>query len=623
MNLLKGLTTSLVAPKPPSEKPLAASLPEFRVDFLVHQDPSSATSYFRRASPASSHVWRQFIVRGQQLVVAGTSKPLLTLETPHATLEPVSGNEFRLHANKSPILTLFCPSATRLSKFQAVLQLSALTPYWVLSPQTAFEALVDVATAIVETHQANAPPSVTLPAKHPTLSSVDTTIVNEDANEPEPEEACVTAADVAAYLAHCKPVYDHLLTLSTKADVHAYLVQLQTDYAADRAHVLNFAHFVHRQHCMEYTDAAKSSWAPPALDYSVCPHAICRQPLDADAAFDIRFTGAAVPCSHCGHPITAEDIQYTSVARDHPELTFHTTVGTPLRRLPPGQGTYWNYTKLMLNTAMQMQAVGSTPLADIDKAALTQLLTDVMIDQLDLVAAMARHLLFVSQVCSQYDYWSHPTVLEASVVRYHQFRQLEATHPTKTLMPTMDIALVHFAHQAQSSSPSLPLDVPDARSHKKTMAGYVETFRLWADTFHDAYSSVCPPSKGGVKARLVHSLAQVAKSPPPRYPSVDCWFVGVDEVLPWDLHQPVNGLINEDRNGQASEPSTTTNTFVAVLGTPLMESRVRLPRHVAILGQHRGGAFFGWTPWMANQMFDDMDYAIVVGARMSMVAART
>ncbi|KAF0718676.1 Aste57867_1550 [Aphanomyces stellatus] len=93
------------------------------------------------------------------------------------------------------LLTLFCPSATHLPKFQTVSAVtSAVTSHWVVPPQTVTQALLDVAAIVVETDapaSTNAPP----PSRGgiPILAAIFT------------DERLPTAADVAAYLGQISP----------------------------------------------------------------------------------------------------------------------------------------------------------------------------------------------------------------------------------------------------------------------------------------------------------------------------------------------------------------------------------------------------------------------------------
>ncbi|KAF0705970.1 Aste57867_6869 [Aphanomyces stellatus] len=128
--------------------PSAAQIiqPTFCMDFQVQEKGS--------LFGGKGQNWREFAIHGQQLTVSDkiTSKILLTFSTTaHVTLQPQSGHEYLLLANGKTHLTLFCPSPTRLRKFESVLRLSASTPHWVLPPQDILQDLVDVATTIVET----------------------------------------------------------------------------------------------------------------------------------------------------------------------------------------------------------------------------------------------------------------------------------------------------------------------------------------------------------------------------------------------------------------------------------------------------------------------------------------
>ncbi|KAF0699942.1 Aste57867_9492 [Aphanomyces stellatus] len=214
------------------------------------------------------------------------------------------------------------------------------------------------------------------------------------------------------------------------------------------------------------------------------------------------------------------------------------------------------------------------------------------VQRLDLVAAMARHLIFVSLICSNYAYWSHPTVLEAAVVRYRQFCHLAddgMTKSAKTWMPTIDIALVRYVHQTKAQTPlsffSLPSVAKDG--DMAAAAAYAETFLLWAETFRGPYSSFAPSYdafKASKESKHVLKLPFRAKKWDKYHwiPSRNSRFIGVDESAAVPMAVAVAATPQ-----QSSAPPTAAE-YIAVIGTPLMDNRVQPPRAATVLRGPRG-----------------------------------
>ncbi|KAF0699946.1 Aste57867_9496 [Aphanomyces stellatus] len=519
-----------------SSAPIATLLPDFRIDVLVLQKRGLLFHHGQK------RVWRQLVIQGQQLTVQDvvTSKTQLVAHTTHVSLQPQPGHQYLLQVHGKTVLTLFCPSGTLFCKLQTILCLSCSTPHWIRPPQTVLQALVDVGATIVETDRA-------------------TTATRPPSN--------VTPTHVATYLRHVKPVYDHVLTLANETDLLDYLARLEVKYVTFRIRN-NFAHTVHQHNASDYARAQSDPhWRPARDDYATC--ALCGVPLAADAAFAVRVAGVVLPCPACGCRLSQETFRLAALYRDHATIRRGNTC-VELPRVPHG-ATYASYLKLVAVRLEQLPSIERQVVADM---------VVTYLQRLDLVAAMARHVHFLSFICSQYRYWSHSTVLEASVIRYHQFLTLGKP----VLMPTFDIALVRYVHQTVATSPLGFFSLPS--SSEAADFAYAETFLLWAETFQCPYSSFAPSYDAFVKAKdnpMKQLFRQKQWETFHAVPSRDCRFVGVDE----SSQAVVATAVAVHHKDKGTVPPTAAN-YVAVIGTPLLDSRVQ-PEAAAlqILGGER------------------------------------
>ncbi|KAF0703804.1 hypothetical protein As57867_007490, partial [Aphanomyces stellatus] len=154
----------------------------------------------------------------------------------------------------------------------------------------------------------------------------------------------ITSADVATYLMHIKPVYDHMLTLEGPTELLNYLSALHAEYAACRTTVRNFAHIVHQHNVVDYENAVKTSTTLPTTtdDYSACPHTTCQKPLPPSIAFGIRVGGANKICPGCNGALSLETFRLAAFRRDHPTFANgkHGIVYMPMLTQNPSFSTY-------------------------------------------------------------------------------------------------------------------------------------------------------------------------------------------------------------------------------------------------------------------------------------------
>ncbi|KAH9097988.1 hypothetical protein LEN26_016792 [Aphanomyces euteiches] len=527
-----------------------AVVSSLQMDFLVEE-----TSVFRGSA---RFVWRQFVINGQTLQVRDKTSSVVLAGMPTAQVSLVelspSNNTFQLmHANESK-LTLLCPSPTARDKFTAASELSAHDPYWVLPRSDYMGQLVQVAKIIVETD-----------AARPNLSV---------------RASPVRANDVAAYLARIKPAFDRAMECSTKQQLFDYLCQLKAEYMADRASVDNFAHIVHRMY------PAKTDLRPwrHGAAATACPYPHCRVPLTADQTFSLYVMGQSVRCRICRCDLSMDTFRLAAFLHDFPTFPLEPTTNTTPLTMPllHKNSSRESYERDVLRAVFWHETQTKSTVGATDRQALSTALARYF-EPMDLVLAMAKHLQSLAPICSNWDYWSHPDVIDAAIVRYYQFVHLVEKAPAAALLPTMDIALVRFVHQSLERLPALtlPKSAPDMAA-----AAYVETFVQWSEVFNQAYSSFPPSFTAWSNAANALSKATLLRkkwNQSVRLPSMDSRFVGVDRHLP--------------RDGMLWTPSDVDDgdaffslriDFAAVLGTPVMDDRVVQPSNDPVLRLHSG-----------------------------------
>ncbi|KAG9399252.1 hypothetical protein AC1031_012211 [Aphanomyces cochlioides] len=528
-----------------------AVVSSLQMDFLVEE-----TSMFR----GSAFVWRQFVINGQILQVRDkTSVVLAGMPTAQASLVELSpsDNTFQLmHANQSK-LTLLCPSPTARDKFTTALELSAYDPYWVLHRSDYLGQLVQVAKVIVETD-----------AACPNLSV---------------RASPVRANDVAAYLARIKPTFDRAMACSTKQQLFDYLCQLEAEYMADRASVDNFAHVVHRM----YPDYAKTDTRPcrRGAAATACPYPHCRVPLTADQTFSMYVMGQSVRCRICRCDLSMDTFRLAAFLRDFPTFPLGTTTDTTPLTMPllHKNSSRESYERDVLRAVFWYETQTKSTVGATDRHALSTALARYF-ERVDLVLAMAKHLQSLAPICSNWDYWSHPAVVDAAIVRYNQFVHLVEKAPAAALLPTMDIALVRFVHQSLERLPALSLP-----KSAHMAAAYAETFVQWSDQFNQAYSSFPPSFTAWSNAANALSKATLLRkkwNQCVRLPSMDSRFVGVEVH---HGHLPRDGVLWTPDDDACFIPDDSLRIdFAAVLGTPVMDDRVVQPSNDPVLRLHSG-----------------------------------
>ncbi|CAK4546133.1 unnamed protein product [Aphanomyces euteiches] len=348
---------------------------------------------------------------------------------------------------------------------------------------------------------------------------------------------------------------------------------MESEYMADRASVDNFAHIVHRMY------PAKTDLRPwrHGAAATACPYPHCRVPLTADQTFSLYVMGQSVRCRICRCDLSMDTFRLAAFLHDFPTFPLEpTTKTTPLTMpLLHKNSSRESYERDVLRAVFWHETQTKSTVGATDRQALSTRWRATLSPWTSL-----------APICSNWDYWSHPHVIDAAIVRYNQFVHLVEKAPAAAaaaLLPTMDIALVRFVHQSLERLPALtlPKSAPDMAA-----AAYAETFVQWSEVFNQAYSSFPPSFTAWSNAANALSKATLLRkkwNQSVRLPSMDSRFVGVDRHLPRD------GMLWTPSNVDGGDAFFSLRIdFAAVLGTPVMDDRVVQPSNDPVLRLHSG-----------------------------------
>ncbi|KAH9086460.1 hypothetical protein LEN26_020107 [Aphanomyces euteiches] len=364
----------------------------------------------------------------------------------------LSGYLYRLKGKPWQRLVLSIPSASRVDRFRQVLSLAAKTPHWTPPPSDVMTSLLQVATEIIESKCALPPP----PNPHVRLYSPDRLHL---------AISTVTVGQVQAHLAEMFAMYEFQGKCTSMAQVYSRLVDLEAAYLANRS-AKNFAHTVHRLHPVQYVKSKhRASYPPPVFKsamemFSKCPYADCQHDLPVEAMYKSHVKGETISCGQCQRKISPAAFRIAAFIKDAPQFhikfnlnktaTSITVVTPPV----PEDGSIKTFME-ELRARMREQAPQANKwgVLDLRYQVYTKVYKHFNQPTLDLVLAMLRQLDFVNKICAHMEYWNNPTVIQASIIRYHKFMHLfKLTKRPAVLVPTSDIDLVWHTHQADDSN---------------------------------------------------------------------------------------------------------------------------------------------------------------------------
>ncbi|CAK4613456.1 unnamed protein product [Aphanomyces euteiches] len=547
----------------------------YAVDFQVKK-----TSLF--GGKEAQYCWRQFVVTSQTLEIYDQGKREHAFRVRGMTIEHISSHFYRLKAIPWHKLEFSSPSTSRLERFRHVLDLAAQTPHWTPPTFDAWTNFLHVAKEINETDAA-------APCKVAASS--------------------VTAAQVQDHLNEMLAMYDFQGQCSTMEQVYSRLLDLEAEYYLDRS-VANFAHTVHRLHPSYYAfysghDEMAHRTAIKEL-YAKCPYPRCGASIPVETMYKFHIKGDAVNCFTCSNVLTLGVFEMVKFIANAPVLSVECTLkGSPrtLTVITPDVPSDGSIDTFMADLRSRMKAearkgseAGARQLQqEAWKHTKTHFNGNRSPFGFDLVKAMIRQLDFVNKICPNYNYWSHAEVLQASIVRYHKFMHLmKIKNPTDVLVPTADIDLVWHTHQTDTQAyyDFCTQDGGYLVKHDDTIEGgdlkdgYSESFALWNAAYDEPYSSYAP--MGGTESRC---------------PSRDCRFFGVNEAFPVEDLSYTSAVIPDDMAVATEPPLDNLQVYMAVIGTPVMDGRVRLKysRQSFLMAQGR----LGYVYYAANESQGD------------------
>ncbi|KAF0720436.1 Aste57867_313 [Aphanomyces stellatus] len=508
---------TVAAAASPKDEPIVQAvlvddgLPRFTVDFLVRKPTMIGKDGWN---------WHQFVIHGQQLEVYDKTKGhtmIESYETPQCTMQDLSAGEHTLQLleNGEPRIIFFCPSATTRDRFLHIFASSTTTPNWVKPASTVLDDAVAVAKAIIET---------------------DASMKSSPIKTLEVAPSGVTVDQVQSYIKELKVIYDAFPVSQSKADMYEYVLNLEADFLANPAR----DSLIHRVLRL-YPDEAANNLAKMTtrLDCSKCPH--CDKPFIRTAQMNLHVGGRTLICDKCDNWVHYESFKVGQLRKAI--ATFDFKIGIigfqKKRSLPmptlPRDGKASTYMKRLWRIVFEDECqVSHHRVPYKAKFELEERMMAIM-NRLDLVQLVYRHLLFASQIVTHMDYWNNPTVIQAAILRYDRFRHLATAPEAPNLAATMDIMLVSHVHQILSKEMVLPID--NGSGSLDVRLG--DTTMLWSKAFNEPYSSCALDLEAWVVTKPGNEEVQHAnlRKEWAKYcliPSADCRFVGVQEVFPTD-----------------------------------------------------------------------------------------
>ncbi|EQC39079.1 hypothetical protein SDRG_03287 [Saprolegnia diclina VS20] len=440
----------------------------------------------------------------------------------------------------------------------------------------------------------------------------------------------VSVALVQRHFRDMIDVYNVTGSFTTIDDVYSYFLDHERQYVADGAPT--FAKTVHQLHPISYAEGAKPNEPVRPLSdlVTVCAHRSCQAPLPVHVSFEMHILQLpTVTCPTCSRPLFYETYKIAAFLDLYPSILaqFPTIINAGATAVlfdppeMPENGRYESFYTAFLTTLTSCKntAAQSQVLTALRRASKTLLQAPIGAYTIDLVQGMFRQLDFVNKMVPHTEYWMHPDVIEASIVRYEQFmylmgkREADSLGHYPVLVPTSDIDLVWHAHQTTGrpyrdysrsvNKAKCVIDHDDTIPGGDLATGYADTFVLWSQTFGEAYSSF-PPSYEAWTSKVQDPISRLVLrkkwAKHGSVPAKDSRFFGVNEA--YAVRAFPYATVVAEANAVRPESGVTEPIpiYVTVIGTPVMDGRVRMPYSRQTLLMFDGGLPFYYLPYVYN-----------------------
>jgi hypothetical protein len=279
----------------------------------------------------------------------------------------------------------------------------------------------------------------------------------------------LNVSHVLHHLRNMHDVYNDVKDLGV-VDLYVYFSDMEKKYVFEGEK--NYAMIVHQLSPINFqTDNAKGKLMSvkgqtdrAIKDRMICPY--CSTSLPSNSAYSIHIKHGNVTCSNCREVITYEAFVLATFVRNFNRGDYPTVAINVQLIFDKNNATWKAFSsyllqlfkandKIISSSSVQAQRRQSFNLRKEIRGIIAAVRNNISCLSMDLIQGMYRQLLFINKICgnyicSNYEYWIDPKIIEASIERYHKFLNLIAIHNRrsyKVLVPTMDIDLIWHTHQ--------------------------------------------------------------------------------------------------------------------------------------------------------------------------------
>ncbi|KDO18244.1 hypothetical protein SPRG_16328 [Saprolegnia parasitica CBS 223.65] len=440
----------------------------------------------------------------------------------------------------------------------------------------------------------------------------------------------VSVALVQRHFQDMIDIYNVTGSFTNIDDLYAYFLDQEREYVKGEARAGNFAQTVHQLHPICYAEGKKQRPLCSAIGDIIthCAHRNCRAPLPLRMSFGLHILQQPGMCPGCSRPLYYETYKILDFLEATPSvLTKYSTLtgtGTMVFTPPeiPDDGRFGTFFDLLID--MLLRCEDGTMYASrvlrmqVKGMARKTLRLPIGAFTVDLVQGMFRQLDFINKMVPHTEYWMHPEVLTASICRYEQFMYLMGKIETDAvgvmvtmLVPTSDIDLVWHAHQTTGrpyrdysrsvNKNKMIIDHDDTIPGGDLAKGYADTFVLWSQTYHEAYSSFPPSYEAWIASSspdpITRHVLRKKWAKHGNVPSKNNRFYGVNETCVVEALPYATAVVEAN----AVKPESVLEAvpiYITVIGTPVMDGRVRMPYSAQSMMMFDGGLPYYYMPFM-------------------------